>query len=65
MNDLTAAEVAEVTRLYFEIFNAHDRARFPEIVAEDYVNHSRMGPIEGLETFSGILIRPSRMPSGP
>ena len=52
---LSVAEADEVTRLYFEIFNAHDLDRIPEILASDYVNHSRMGPVEGLETFSMLI----------
>ena len=52
---LTPEQADEVTRLYFEIFNAHDRDRFHEIVADDYVNHTRMGTLEGLEAFSAMI----------
>ena len=52
---LTPEQADEVTRLYFEIFNAHDRARFHEIVASDYVGHTRMGRLEGLEAFSAMI----------
>ena len=52
---LSPEEADEVTRLYFEIFNAHDRDRFHEIVASDYVNHTRMGTLEGLEEFSSMI----------
>jgi steroid delta-isomerase-like uncharacterized protein len=52
---LTAEQAAEVTRLYFEIFNAHDLDRAPEILTSDYINHSLTGPIEGREAFLALI----------
>ena len=52
---LTPEEAAEVTRLYFGIFNDHDLDRVPEILTRDYVNHSRMGPIVGREAFTALI----------
>ncbi|HSH75933.1 MAG TPA: hypothetical protein VLA09_09650 [Longimicrobiales bacterium] len=45
---LSREQTDEVTRLYLEVFHAHDRDRFHEIVASDYVCHPRMGTLEGL-----------------
>ena len=52
---LSPEQADEVTRLYFDIFNAHDRDRFHEIVASDYVNHTRMGTLEGFEAFAAMI----------
>ena len=52
---LSPEEADELTRLYFEIFNAHDRGRFQEIIASDYVCHTRMGTLEGFDAFAAMI----------
>lgn len=52
---LTKNEVDRISKLYLEVLNSHDLNRFNEILDENYVNHTRMGTIPGLENFKQLL----------
>jgi hypothetical protein len=52
---LDANEVQRITDDHFSIFNAHDLPRFGDILSTECVLHGRMGEVEGLETFSGMM----------
>jgi steroid delta-isomerase-like uncharacterized protein len=52
---LDAGEVERVTQLYLEIFGQRQLERYGEILTEGYVNHTRMGPVIGIEAFKGFM----------
>lgn len=52
---ITQEEAQRLTDLYMDVFSSRALERAGEIMSADYVNHMRMGSIEGLEAFCGFM----------
>jgi len=56
MSESLTPEVAErITKRYVTIFEAAQLDRYDEILTDDYVNHTRVGSIAGIDAFKGFM----------